>query len=91
MPAPPAPRGRRDDGTPARTAGRALPVRAGRHCWVYPPRECSHVPRAGLLLEWRRTAAGFEGLVVYLADLGGGRSLSQVQEWVAADNLRPHR
>jgi hypothetical protein len=41
----------------------------------------------GLLLEWRRTAAGWQGLVVHPQP--DGPTWSLVEEWLSADRLEP--
>ncbi len=63
---------------------RPIPASSGRHCWVV------GIPSApgrwpGLLAEWRRTAAGWEGRVIYAVDDDGATVL--VEAWVAADAL----
>jgi hypothetical protein len=56
-----------------------------RHCWVLdPPGAPGRWP--GLLVEWRRTDAGWQGLVVFVAVLGD-RPL-QMQDWLDAARLR---
>jgi hypothetical protein len=56
----------------------------GRHCWVVdPPGVPGRWP--GLLAEWRRVEAGWEGLVVFVASAGGKPAL--VQAWVDAGCL----
>ena len=54
-----------------------------RHCWVANPADGAATKRPGLLIEWRRTLSGdgWEGLVVYAAQLRSG-SWSLVEEWV---------
>jgi hypothetical protein len=54
----------------------------GRHCWVADPVDGAS-KRPGLLVEWRRPAAGggWEGRVVYVAQLRRGR-WAVVEEWV---------
>ena len=57
-----------------------------KHCWVTGPVDGGR-PRPGLLMEWRRTGTGgWEGRVVYAAELRPGR-WAAVEEWVAADLL----
>ncbi len=54
-----------------------------RHCWVVAPADGGPA-RPGLLLEWRRTAAGrWEGRVVYAAELRAG-CWAGVEEWLDA-------
>ena len=59
-----------------------------RHCWVGDAADGHGVKRAGLLLEWRRAPDGWEGRVVYAANLRAGRWAS-VEEWVPAALLEP--
>jgi len=56
----------------------------GRHCWVV---DLPGLPGRwpGLLAEWRRVGAGWEGLVVFVASAGGKPAL--VQAWVDAGCL----
>ena len=57
-----------------------------KHCWVRAPVDAG-APRPGLLLEWRKDGdSGWEGRVVYAAELRPGQ-WATVQEWVAADLL----
>lgn len=61
----------------------ACPV---RHCWVEAPLDGGG-PRAGLLLEWRRSVGGhWEGRVVYAAQLRPGQ-WATVEEWLSAELL----
>ena len=55
----------------------------GRHCWVANAADHAAQKRPGLLVEWRRPAAGpgWEGRVLYLAQLRAGR-WAVVEEWV---------
>ena len=57
-----------------------------RHCWVADAVDDEGVKRPGLLVEWRRTAEGWEGRVVYVAQVRTGRWVL-VEEWVAATLL----
>ena len=61
-----------------------------RHCWVADPADRSGQKRPGLLVEWRRAAAGpgWQGLVVYAAQLRPGR-WAVVEEWVDESLLTP--
>ncbi|MCM0619588.1 hypothetical protein [Nocardioides bruguierae] len=59
-----------------------------RHCWVGDAVDADGVKRPGLLLEWRRGEAGWEGLVVYVARVRGQR-WGLVQEWLASAQLTP--
>ena len=58
----------------------------GRHCWVADAVDDQGVKRPGLLVEWRRTSAGWEGRVVYVAQVRPAR-WALVEEWVAATLL----
>lgn len=59
-----------------------------RHCWVAAAVDDTGVKRPGLLVEWRRTAHGWDGRVVYAARLrSGGWAL--VEEWLPAECLAP--
>lgn len=66
------------------------PSGGGRHCWVLDAADRRGVKRAGLLLEWRRSAADgtWEGRVVYAAELRAGRT-ALVEEWLPAALLEP--
>jgi hypothetical protein len=70
----------------------ASPVEApapARHCWVLDPADRHGVKRPGVLLEWRRSAAGeWEGRVVYSAQLREGQ-WAGVEEWLPAALLAP--
>jgi hypothetical protein len=59
-----------------------------RHCWVADAVDGHGVKRPGLLLEWRRGEGGWEGRVVYAAQVRPGR-WALVEEWVAAALLTP--
>lgn len=65
--------------TPSLSAG-------GRHCWVEDaPGHPGRYP--GLLVEWRRSATGWEGRVVYaLPDAGSPRL---TERWVDSRHLTP--
>lgn len=53
-----------------------------KHCWV----EHEHGRVPGLLIEWRRTASGWQGRVVHpVRDPAGGWIL--VEEWLPATAL----
>jgi hypothetical protein len=64
---------------PPNAAARRPPVR--RHCWVRGVAGAPG-PHPGLLVEWRRGAAGWEALVVYAVDDHGAVTL--VQQWLAS-------
>jgi hypothetical protein len=59
-----------------------------RHCGVATPADGAATKRPGLLIEWRRTPTGdgWEGLVVYAAQLRTGR-WALVEEWLDATLL----
>ena len=59
-----------------------------RHCWVSGAADESGVKRPGLLVEWRSAPTGWEGRVVYAAELRAG-TWALVEEWVAASLLAP--
>lgn len=65
--------------------GRVRPV-ATRHCWVtgLPERPGRW---AGLLAEWRLSAGGWQGRVVYAVDDGGATVL--LEAWLPARHLQP--
>ncbi|HYO40375.1 MAG TPA: hypothetical protein VER39_12055 [Nocardioidaceae bacterium] len=65
-----------DDGCPA------------RHCWVAGAADEVGVKRPGLLVEWRAKGAGWEGRVLYAAELRAGQ-WAVVEEWLSADLLTP--
>jgi hypothetical protein len=67
--------------------GRDCPA---RHCWVADPADGSGQKRPGLLMEWRRAAAGpgWQGRVIYAAQLRPGR-WAVVEEWVDESLLTP--
>jgi hypothetical protein len=65
----------------AQTRGRETPCPI-RHVWVADAADKSGVKRPGLLIEWRRAAGGgWEGLVMYAAELRPGQ-WAVVQEWL---------
>ncbi len=59
-----------------------------RHCWVAGAADHQGEKRPGLLVEWRRTSQGWEGLVVYAANLRPGE-WALVEEWLPAGLLTP--
>lgn len=59
-----------------------------RHCWVADAADGRGVKRPGLLVEWRQAEAGWEGRVVYAAEIRPGR-WALVEEWLAAALLTP--
>jgi hypothetical protein len=62
----------------------APPATAIKHCWVTD--QHGHLP--ALLLEWRRTEAGFQGRVVRaVVEPDGGWVI--VEEWLPATLLGP--
>ena len=54
-----------------------------RHCWV--DHEHGRVP--GLLIEWRRTAGGWQGRVVHPVPDPSGTGWILVEEWLPAAAL----
>ena len=54
-----------------------------RHCWVV----TEHGRQPGLLLEWRQTAAGWQGRVVRPVLQAAGWALAE--DWISAEMLRP--
>lgn len=72
-----------------RSAHSATTICPGRHCWVADPADRSAEKRPGLLVEWRRDGyGGWQGRVVYLAELRAGR-WALVEEWVDESLLIP--
>jgi hypothetical protein len=59
-----------------------------RHCWVAGAIDDTGVKRPGLLVEWRRSRAGWEGRVVYAARLRPD-TWALVEEWLPASLLAP--
>ena len=59
-----------------------------RHCWVSDAADTAGVKRPGLLVEWRNGTHGWEGRVVYAAQLRAG-AWALVEEWVPASLLVP--
>lgn len=59
-----------------------------RHCWVADPVDRAGARRPGLLLEWRPADTGWEGRVVYAAQLRTG-AWAAVEEWLPAAVLTP--
>ena len=57
-----------------------------RHCWVSDAVDRHGVKRPGLLAEWRQGRDGWEGRVVYAAQLRPGE-WQLVEEWLPADLL----
>ena len=57
-----------------------------RHCWVSDAADGRGVKRPGLLIEWRQSSAGWQGLVVYAAELRPGQ-WALVEEWLASELL----
>jgi hypothetical protein len=58
----------------------------GRHCWVRdPPQAPGTWP--GLLIEWRRRGAGWQGRVAFTVAGPDGPAL--VEAWLPADRLQP--
>jgi hypothetical protein len=59
-----------------------------RHCWVAGALDAEGVKRPGLLVEWRQSARGWEGRVLYCARLRRDAWVI-VEEWLPADLLTP--
>jgi hypothetical protein len=59
-----------------------------RHCWVSGAVDDLGVKRPGLLVEWRAAASGWEGRVLYAAELRAGQ-WAVVEEWLPAALLSP--
>ena len=57
-----------------------------RHCWVSDAADRAGTKRPGLLLEWRQGRTGWEGRVVYAAQLRAD-GWASVEEWVPAGLL----
>lgn len=57
-----------------------------RHCWVADAADRYGVKRPGLLAEWRQGPDGWEGRVVYAAQLRPGE-WQLVEEWLPAGLL----
>lgn len=70
-------------GAPAPDAATASPP--VKHCWVVGTDGAPAAP--ALLLQWRRTLAGYQGRVVYPLHLDEGWIV--VEEWLPAERLRP--
>ncbi len=73
---------------PARVSVTSSDDCPARHCWVADAADGSGVKRPGLLVEWREGASGWEGRVVYVADLHR-RGWCLVEEWLPASSLTP--
>jgi hypothetical protein len=59
-------------------------VAEGRHCWVHDPPDAGGT-WPGLLVEWRRGEAGWQGRVVYTVVASAGPRL--VEAWLPAARL----
>jgi hypothetical protein len=70
---------------PAPSPGADCPA---RHCWVADAADRLGVKRPGLLVEWREASAGWQGRVVYVAELRPGE-WATVEEWLPAGLLTP--
>ncbi len=68
-----------------RAAGEVCPA---RHCWVSDAVDGHGVRRPGLLVEWRQVSAGWEGRVIYAAELRSAIWVT-VEEWLPAALLTP--
>jgi len=60
----------------------------GRHVWVADAVDRLGIKRPGLLVEWRQGIGGWEGRVVYVAQLRTG-AWALVEEWTPAALLVP--
>ena len=62
-----------------------------RHCWVADAADGLGVKRPGLLVEWRPAGSGWEGRVVYAAQLRPTPPVTWVlvEEWLPAALLTP--
>ena len=67
---------------------RASEVCPARHCLVADAVDGHGVKRPGLLVEWRQVRAGWEGRVVYAAQLRPDTWML-VEEWLPAALLTP--
>jgi hypothetical protein len=57
-----------------------------RHCWVKdPPAAPGRWP--GVVVEWRPSAAGWEGRVVVV--VGAGRDAGVIEAWLGEEQLAP--
>jgi hypothetical protein len=81
---------RRDGPTMAERVGAGRSDRSayGRHVWVVDAP--GHPGRwAGLLMEWRRIDAGWQGRVVYVIPEPDGCGNRAIERWLAAECLLP--
>ncbi|MDO9396261.1 MAG: hypothetical protein Q7T71_06945 [Herbiconiux sp.] len=82
----------RGSGVPLAERSRGPATRSGpcpmRHCWVSDAADGLGIKRPGLLVEWRQASAGWEGLVVYAAQLRP-TPWTVVEEWLPAALLTP--
>ncbi len=78
----------RGRGVPLSERGTAPAPCPMRHCWVADAVDGRGVKRPGLLAEWRPSATGWEGRVLYAAELAPGR-WTTVEEWLPAALLTP--
>jgi hypothetical protein len=86
-----APGGRREQGSAGPGSEGPSDRCPTRHCWVSDAADGAGVRRPGLLVEWRqpdRTGAGWEGRVVYAAQVRAD-SWVLVEEWLPAALLTP--
>ncbi|MGA9749331.1 MAG: hypothetical protein WBQ50_17905 [Nocardioides sp.] len=80
----PARSGSRSDVPPPSAVGQA----PARHCWVLAPADGTGERRAGLLLEWRRSAEEWECRVLYNVRLRN-ESWALLEEWLPAADVAP--
>lgn len=59
-----------------------------RHVWVSGAADHLGKRRPGLLVEWRKRGAMWEGRVAYVATLRG-TAWATVEEWLPADQIEP--
>jgi hypothetical protein len=74
------------DGHTLRSAEAPADTCPARHCWVSDAVDRHGMKRPGLLVEWRQGSDGWEGRVVYAAQLRPGE-WQLVEEWLPADLL----
>lgn len=69
-----------------RVVGMTAEEQRGRHCWVVDsPGHPGRWP--GVLLEWRRSQNGWDGLVAYVIPEPSGAGVRLVERWVDAGYL----
>lgn len=78
----------RSGAAPASPSAEPGEVCPARHCWVADAVDAQGIKRPGLLVEWRQVRAGWEGRVVYAAQVRPASWLL-VEEWLPAALLTP--